>query len=345
MSWPDRHLAQPYDSDLLLDVIESSVVLLIRGRNAWNSTWVRHYLEHATLYTDVAGAKTGAEERRGPGNVFYIQEAPALILEGMKSRVILCDTHPDIPFQRFSGVGPKITKTRSGAYVSGVYPGVSVRDAVRVFAHNSDAWAGPPRSVHSLRTGLIKSGWSGPQRKNFVSLKSVASGSRYQLQWSPESSRYRNRGAKTVATSWANQLRAVEHAVGSTGVAALSEYRSSVLSCQPESTWEHQRQTVLAGLNSRVTTARALVDQIEENLEETLDALFDAEEERSRAAAARLQPASTSAKLRAQRERLERANAACEELKRALTGEEEKRRAAHERLQSAITALNAALQA
>lgn len=131
------------------------MVLLVRGRNAWNSTWVRHYLRQATLYTDVASARTGAEHRRGPGNVFYIFDAPAILLIGQSINVVLCDAHPDNPFGAFTGFSSTPTDSIYGPWVDGLFPGVSVRDAVRAFHHNSGHWSGPTPSEHSLRSGRL----------------------------------------------------------------------------------------------------------------------------------------------------------------------------------------------
>jgi hypothetical protein len=39
LTWPVQ-CDTAYDDDLLLDITSGSVFLLIRGRNAWHSTWV-----------------------------------------------------------------------------------------------------------------------------------------------------------------------------------------------------------------------------------------------------------------------------------------------------------------
>jgi hypothetical protein len=204
LRWPSE--PPPYDEDLLLDIWPGTVVILIRGRNAWHSTWVRHYLRNSTLYTDVPSAKLGAENQRAPGNVFYIVEAPALLLRGTMSNVVLCDAHPDNPFGHFTGLDATVTASAYGDWIDGVFPGVSVSDAATAFQHNSGHWSGSVPSEHSLRTGMLDSAdLFDTTTHSMQSLVSRPIGSNYHLQWDPHSTgnRYTQSGAARVARGWA----------------------------------------------------------------------------------------------------------------------------------------------
>lgn len=204
LRWPSE--PPPYDEDLLLDIWPGTVVILIRGRSAWHSTWVRHYLRNSTLYTDVPSAKLGAENQRAPGNVFYIVEAPALLLRGTMSNVVLCDAHPDNPFGHFTGLDATVTASAYGDWIDGVFPGVSVSDAATAFQHNSGHWSGSVPSEHSLRTGMLDSAdLFDTTTHSMQSLVSRPIGSNYHLQWDPHSTgnRYTQSGAARVARGWA----------------------------------------------------------------------------------------------------------------------------------------------
>lgn len=119
LSWTVRDLRDAHEADLLLSVEPGVVVLLIRERNAWNSTWVKHFLKNATMYTDVDSAKAGAERQRQRGNVFSIREMPAVLLRGERSVVALTDAHPDNPFGAYTATH-RVQDTPVGRCVTGL---------------------------------------------------------------------------------------------------------------------------------------------------------------------------------------------------------------------------------
>lgn len=69
------------DRDCTIEVVSAVLVFyVLRGRNAWHSTWVEHYFADC-MHTSLLSAKRNAESRRGPGNVFRIFEKPALRID------------------------------------------------------------------------------------------------------------------------------------------------------------------------------------------------------------------------------------------------------------------------
>lgn len=319
LSWPPH--VQDYDEDLLVDVTPGTVVLLIRGRNAWHSTWVRHYLRNATLYTDVPSAKLGAENQRGPGNVFYVIEAPALLLSGEQSNVVLCDAHPDGPFGAFTGVTAEVTQSLHGPWLDGLFPGVSIRDAVAAFRHTSSHWSGPRPSEHSLRTGRLESKEQfDAGSRGMQSLVSRPVGSNYLLQWDPNSkgNRYTREGTRRLARQWSAMVSEVDQGQidGVTRAKNLAQHRDEVLQALPRSQWLAKK--VEAERQARKAAAYARWDEASDRVADLESALWDAEYERDAAREARMTPESTSAGIRAQRERFEVAMAEVDRLRSEL---------------------------
>ena len=326
LTWPsgDEH---GYDEDLLLEVISGLAVILIRGRNAWHSTWVRHYMRDATLYTDIASAKAGAETQRERGNVFYIVEAPAIQLRGRLSNVVLCDAHPDIPFGAFTGVQAKVHPSAYGDWLGGVFPGVSVRDAVSAFAHDSGYWKGPEPSEHSLRAGRLASDFTITQgRRTLESMVSEARGADYYLGWRANgSNRYTRRGANAVARQW-RDLVAETHAQDGDADAlsgSLAEYRDEVLKAVPHSVWRQRKATSDRESLAAISKAREAWFEQLGRVAELEEFLEEAEAEAEAAKEARLHPAETADGMRRQRERVDEATAKIEALTEAIVSAQE----------------------
>lgn len=313
LSWPHRDGA--YDDELLLEIEAGVITYLIRGRNAWHSTWVRHWFRNTHLFSDIASAKQGAEPLRERGNVFYIHEAPALILRGPHEAVVLCDHHEDNPFSRFIGLDTTPVDTPEGRWIGGIFPGVSLRDAVAAFGWASGNWSGPQKSEHSMLIGVAPSDYVFTQRKGKLqSLTSYPQGSGYLLGWSvsgtPRS--FTSSGAAAVARRW-HELTALatDHAgPGAALAGSLARYRATVINAEPRSQWLARREAAQArGAAARDALAEAW-DESREHREQLESAVWEAEEELEAARAARLRLADTSAGIRAQRERVEAAEGA-----------------------------------
>lgn len=313
-----------YDDDLLLSVRAGRVALLIRGRNAWHSTWVEHYLRNATMYTDAASAKGGAESRRERGSVFYVVEAPALQLRGAVSNVVVCDSHPDNPFGRFVGFGGEVHPSRLGRWIGGLFPGVSVRDAVSAFAHDSGFWKGPTPSQHSLRLGDLSPEVDLSRRSGkLANFSSEAVGVDYLLRWKPSLAghRYTRRGVNAVERNWQQTLDVAGVApdsVDSETSARLRRYRDETLMAIPHSAWSKRKQEesrerlrVLSSALEAWSTALERVAELEEEIELEEDEFAAAKE-------ARMHPAKTSEDMRRQRERMEAAATRMQDLESAV---------------------------
>lgn len=205
---------------LVLDVTSARVFVLVRGRNAWHSTWIRNYTSNAAMFTDMASAKSAAEGRRGPGNVFYAYEVPALVLRATNLDYVLADLHPENPLGRYKGCKPS---SEGGA----LFPGSPVSDALESF----DSWRGylrgywsPPRpSEDSMVMGQVER-FENLDRlagKPLLNLHSYAQGSQWRLGWRSHPTRYTRRGVNAVVRAFANQ------------VAEISGYHDALAIAQP----------------------------------------------------------------------------------------------------------------
>lgn len=323
VNWTESE-SESYDDDLLIDVRAALVVLLIRGRNAWHSTWVEHYLRNATMYTDVASAKAGAESKRERGNVFYVVEAPALQLRGAVRNVVVCDSHPNDPFGRFVGFGEEVHPSRLGPWIGGLFPGVSVRDAVSAFAHDSGFWKGPTPSEHSMRLGQLPPEVNLARRSGkLASFSSEAVGVDYFLRWKPSlaGNRYTRRGVNAVERNWKHALDVAGVEIDSIDTekpARLRHYRDETLRAIPHSVWSQRQQVESRERLKAVSSAREAWFTALERLAELEEELELEAEEFAAAKEARMHPAETSEEMRRQRERMEAAATRMQNLESAV---------------------------
>ena len=131
----------PDADDVLLNITASTVSVLVRGRNAWHSTWVRHWFHNSHFYSDHRSAQIGAEPLRERGNVFYVRDRPAIVLHGPTSRIVVFDGFDAEPFKHFAGITEDVVSTPVGNYFEGVFPGTTLREAVDAFRPGSSWWA------------------------------------------------------------------------------------------------------------------------------------------------------------------------------------------------------------
>lgn len=313
LRWPADEGA--YDDKLLLDIQTCVVAYLVRGRNAWQSTWVRHWFRDANLFTDVTSAKAGAESLRGRGNVFYIREVPALLLSGPHERIVLCNMGVDDPFSAFTGFDTTPVDTVAGRWIDGVYPGVSLRDAVAALDSASRHWPENLRSEHGVRAGTVPMDLTFPDRDGpLVSLKSFAQGSGYLLGWMSDRGPrpFKTDGAASANRRWHEFVSLANDTSGSDSNLAerLVTYRDQVLKAMPGSVWMTLAEAVRATEEAAFDEAYAQWREAKVRRVAASSVLRDAEEELDSAKRDRLLPADTSAGIRAQRERLERAEKA-----------------------------------
>lgn len=313
LKWPDHD--RDYDEDLLLDIEAGIIAYLHRGRNAWNSKWVRHRFWNTQLFSNVASATFGAEELRERGNVFYVREVPALLLRGPNEAVIVCDIHDGTPFARFTGLDTEPVESSTGRWIGGIYPGVSLRDAVEAFDGMSGNWEGAKDSEHSILTGMVPSDFTFASRQGELqSLISYPQGSGYMLGWTPvySASRPSVSGIEAVAASWreACETAIKDTAAGDDRAASLAMFRNRVLDAKPVSQWHLEKETARVAAEAVRAARRQAWDDARAHLKQLELQLREAELEVSAATSARLHPADTSAGVRAQRERLEQAEKA-----------------------------------
>ena len=111
--------------EVVLDVRPTRIFDLTRGRNAWHSTWVRHYFPGSDIFSTVESAKDEAELRRERGNVFDVTDYPALYVRTTEGALVVVDRHGGVePFQRWND-------DRALRFGVGIAPGVPARALVQ----------------------------------------------------------------------------------------------------------------------------------------------------------------------------------------------------------------------
>lgn len=91
------------DTQAVIDVRSTKLFLLVRQRNAWRSTTVRHVMNGPTVHLTAEAAANAAERMRKPGNVFIVSAAPALVLHGAYDVVLAADLANPVPFVTWTG--------------------------------------------------------------------------------------------------------------------------------------------------------------------------------------------------------------------------------------------------
>lgn len=312
-----RELEWPVDEDgLLLDIESGVVAYLHRGRNAWHSTWVRHYFANSALFPDVSSAQGEAEMMRGQGNVFYIVEVPAILLRGPEFGVVITDHSSVDSFSSFSGFDVLIGETENGRWIDGIYPGVGMRDAVACFGASSEHWESL-RRLDDFHVGMVPTDFDFSEREGALRrLESYGQGSRYLLGWvaSTKTGDFQRSGAEAVATRWRSTIDAVVDVCDDLRIreSAFAWHRDEVLQAIPRALWmareRERRSTERSESFEEWQVAATLRREVEDNLRQAEVKLREARE--------RLySPAETSAGVRAQRQRFELAMAAVATLK------------------------------
>lgn len=175
------------DRDCTIEVVSAVMVFyVLRGRNAWHSTWVEHYFADC-MHTSLLSAKRNAELRRGQGNVFRIVEKPALRVDLLhRSHVIteIACADPLAEFRKVSDGGNELKAEHSfSGLVDTLLPHLRQGRGRRIVALHI------PRS---RRLELLDEA---------ISLKihsSFSRGSQYQLGWSSGSESVSSRCGESV---------------------------------------------------------------------------------------------------------------------------------------------------
>jgi len=297
-----------YDKDLLLEISAGVVYVLIRGRNAWHSTWVRHYFKNSALYSNNQSARAGAESLRGPGNVFYISETPALLLRGTQRSIVVCDSHSSVPFQDYTGDQQRVRGDEEDRWVDGLFPGVSLWDAYETFSLSSDFWTLRSRNSYSLKFGETPSDFTFTEREGLLlSWKSDAQGSQYPLGWIKTGPGFQlqSSAVNRIVDYWDTRMTEVVSSLGSGSRIAnteLIEYRDRVIGALPRSVWRVERQRRVGEKQRSISEATEFALEASRLRLEAVQALTAARTNLEAAKLAFLKPADTSAGIRKQRE-------------------------------------------
>ncbi|WP_200762482.1 hypothetical protein [Nitrosophilus alvini] len=172
----------PFEKRQLQSVKLIKLYFLHRGRNAWYGTWTRHFIPDMSLYKSLEEAQKSAEDIRKQGNVFYIEELPAILFEFEDNvGMIVTQINTETPLSEFD-----FKKLNNFIETK-----INIKDDIRgeniefIFNHKGEYWKAIPDNKDSLITIFIES------TKNFELLKttplkgwkSKSIGKDYFLQW------------------------------------------------------------------------------------------------------------------------------------------------------------------
>jgi hypothetical protein len=297
--WNDTGLRK----DQVVAALSVTVVLLYRGRNAWHSTWVKHYIRKADLFSNIEDAKAAAERLRGPGNVFYIKEVPALVLEGVKHSLIFVDPNSDSGFERFSGFYKEIVVTSLGNFAEGVFVGCLMNDAHNAVIDFQKNWKLGDIGEKLILTGVLQSGF--PSRgidNEFAGFVSVSHGGKYMLGWNKIGNRYSSESLNSLISEWNSSISRLDKD------AAMKNGKT-----QSKLKWIEQCQTNLNDLRLKEDKARAAYIQSASTLQSTRLSLGRARIELAKARQDQLIIGESSSELRGKRQRVESAQSSIQE--------------------------------
>lgn len=123
------------------------IFYLYRGRNAWHSTWVQHY--YPGCMTDaISTAKSNAESMRGPGNVFYILDTPALAIESELGSLVITQINTGDPLGGYEPL-PMASLVENGEFKRRRLPrrlkvGAPLAEIRETFQRGSPYWSVAP---------------------------------------------------------------------------------------------------------------------------------------------------------------------------------------------------------
>jgi len=172
------------------------VFVLIRGRNAWHSTWVQKYQGPGAVYATRVAAKDAAERQRVQGSTFYIRAVPALLLESEAGSVVQVEFHSDKTFGKLS-VSDVIPRLAYGATMS---------EALLVLGRNGGFWRSPLPSKHSFiqaRHVLFADLEPLKARMELAMLRSSSRGPRYFLDWQESPGAYDTSVVRRICREYA----------------------------------------------------------------------------------------------------------------------------------------------
>jgi hypothetical protein len=145
----------------ILEAYSSTCWYLTYGRNAWHSTWITRYAPGCVAF-DLELLKAKGERDRGPGNVFYIQEMPCLVLLTATATYLILEING----------GDFITRLQDLL--------AETCDVARVVQACSTF---PENTVLSLKANRRVDPPDVPYRHELAQMQSEAVGNKYLLNW------------------------------------------------------------------------------------------------------------------------------------------------------------------
>ncbi len=198
-----------YEKDLHADILSDKAIIkkgirkiyyVSSGRNAWHSTWVKQY-NPGCMHSTLQSAKNYAEKLRTNGSVFYIQELPALVLEGELTSLIVTQINCMDVLQDYK---PKIKPPNNKSTCCYITAGNSLLHACKSFDHDSIFWKTAPPAKNSvirlLCTIKIKD-FDPYHASNISAYKSESIGPDYLLNWSASVFEMKNKSLVKINNS------------------------------------------------------------------------------------------------------------------------------------------------
>lgn len=305
LSW-DWH---PDADDVLLEVDGCTVSVLVRGRNAWHSTWVMHWFRNSHLFTDSTSARRGAEPLRERGNVFYVQDRPAVVLTGVASRIAIFDGFGEEPFRHFVGLTEDVVTTPYGSYRKGVFPGVTLREAVEQFRPRSDCWGSIGGCGNAVQFATVPDDAElMPLRgSDLVHETSYAQGSGYYLGWTSKRTSVKTTSVRRQGDSWQDLLSRLDDVEGTLADRLRSRFAHSPDPARSRAALRERYDAHVHRLQQEVAEAEADYEVASAAADESLDSLYEAETFAEDPWAS-VRAADTSAAVRRARDRAKNAN-------------------------------------
>ena len=142
----DKNIHADFLFDKVIKKGVRKVYYVSSGRNSWWSTWVKQY-NSGCMHTTLHSAKQYAEKLRTNGSVFYIQEIPALVLEGKHISLVLTQINCQDVLQNYK---PKSKDAATNTTHCHITAGSALCHAYNSFAYDSAFWTIAPPSKNSV---------------------------------------------------------------------------------------------------------------------------------------------------------------------------------------------------
>lgn len=165
------------------------------GRNAWHSTWVQKYYIDC-MHSNLDSAKRFAERNRVQGSVFYIEELPALLLDGGSYPVLVTQINERCPLREYSAKALREDVSIESEKIEGYRNnyltfGSPLNGVILSFEYNSRFWKTQQPWKNSVILLYTETEFEPVELKTtkLKAWKSSSLGKDYYLSWSPIKSR------------------------------------------------------------------------------------------------------------------------------------------------------------